>query len=206
MLELIKPYDAQLVSFLLALASGVILWLFQRRVRLRWAVSHRFIHTINNKQAEESDGEGPPAKENTEPVWKTMLVESAEYIIMNDGRKPATNLKATFNYKPASFEVWPQRAFTQEVNPNGKLIVGFDGLAPKEQFTIHMLNVNNQTPDLLGLRCNEVAGVGIPTRPMRVWPAAVNIFAFGIMCLGLFAMFYLIIQTVGWFARLAGAL
>jgi len=209
MWELVKPYDAQLVSFLLTLASGAIIWLFQRRVRLTWGVTHRFIHTILNKQAQTNNHQGIQAdkeKVEEEPDWTRMAVESAEYIIFNDGRKPATNLEATFNYQPASFEVWPQRAYTTEVNPNGKLIVRFEGLAPKEQFTIHMLNINEATPNLLGLRCSEVTAKGIETRPMRVWPTAFNFFIACVMVLGFFAMFFLTIQTVGWFSRLASAI
>jgi hypothetical protein len=156
MWELLQPYSTQLVAAALAGILTLTAYLLQPRVKLVWGLSHGYAHAVNVQS---------PGGQNT-----PLLVHTATHLIANLGRKTATQVEVTFNYPPGSFEVWPQRQFSVSNNPNGRFVVHFDSLAPKERLSLNLLVVGVDAPPLLSVRCNEAAGKQIPLAPMRLYP------------------------------------
>src|SRR5687767_3020063 len=137
-MDIIKAYDNELVSFGLAFITSLVLWALQGKVKLRWGMSHGFSYQV--KSAESS-----------------FLVHTKTYLVSNLGRKPASGIELTFGFRPDNFSLWPQRNYVEALNKDGCLTLKFDGIAPREQFTISMLTVRAEPPNLLSLRSQESA-------------------------------------------------
>ena len=68
-------------------------------------------------------------------------------------------VEITLNYPPQHYEIWPQRAYQQSINPAGKLIIKEDGLGRRKFFTIAMIDVLRDLPLVLNVRSDGgVAG------------------------------------------------
>jgi hypothetical protein len=127
-------------------------WL-QPRVKLRYGVSHGYAHRVLVPAPQP-----PNRRRQARPQQQVVSINTASHLIMNDGRATATQVEVTFNYTPTSFEVWPQRQYTLATNPNGRFIVRFDSLSPKERFSANLLMTEADTPNLLSVRCFEAMG------------------------------------------------
>jgi hypothetical protein len=134
----------------------------------------------------------------------SFLVFTKTYLVSNLGRKPASGVELTFGFRPDNFSLWPQRNYAEALNKDGCLTLKFDGIAPREQFTISMLTVRAEPPNLLSLRSQESAGKEIPIAPMRIFGRPVIIAFFVLVFLGLCTAFYILILSIGLFARLSG--
>lgn len=159
LLENFKPYDAQIVSFILTLLTAIVFWIAQARVKLRWGFQHGFSHRIDpaprNEKGEDNSDSGP---ENMQPI----MVRTASFWIANEGRRTASNVEITFNYRPDNFSIWPQRNYETVPNPEGRLIFKFASVSPKEAFTINLITIGSDVPDLLSMRSDEASGRKIP--------------------------------------------
>ncbi len=191
MLQFVQNYAPQLVAAGLTLILGVIQWLFKPIVKLQWGLSHGFIHSLH------------PINREQEPPLPAISVHTTSYIMINQGKKTAHNVVSTFNYQPASIEIWPQRDFETSVNPNGKYIIKFDTLAPKEQFSINLITIDRHAPDLLNVRCDEACGQQINIWPVRQWPQAFLYFLTMLLAFGVFATIYLFILFISFLSNIA---
>jgi len=189
-MDFFGQYGAQLVAAGLAILIAVAKWLLQARVKLVWGLSHSFIHNVD-------------LEKRTEEEFEHVLVGTSYHLLSNTGRKAATDVEVTFNWVPKNFEVWPQRQFQQGVNPNGRFIVKFDSISPKEQLSLNMLTFSDRVPEILSVRSRETQGEFIPLTTNRQYSRWVALILLALVTLGLAACIYIIIQLVGWFANLS---
>jgi hypothetical protein len=157
MLELLNPYAAQIVAAGLTAVIALIGYWLQPRVKLRWGLSHGYMHRVNiPAPTQPAQQDGPQTDQVGPPQPRVLFIHTASHLIVNAGRATATQVEVTFNYPPTSFEIWPQRQFQVTPNPNGRFVVRFDTLSPKERLSLNVLTLDQDTPNLLSqvLRSN----------------------------------------------------
>ncbi|MBE1203270.1 hypothetical protein [Aminobacter carboxidus] len=182
-------YNTQFVSFGLTMLAAFIFWLVQGKAKVRWGVQHGFAHKVKNQSA----GAAPaPAT----------LVHSAAILFTNSGRVPAKKVEVTINFEPDSLAIWPQRQYSREKNPDGRLVLGFESLAPQEQLTVNLLTIGANGPDVLSVRAENSNPKEIAIGPARIFSKPMNaVFAVWLL-LGLLAAIYITINLIAWFARI----
>ncbi|KZM48273.1 hypothetical protein [Labrenzia sp. OB1] len=191
-MELLGQYGAQLVAFGLAVLLALAKYFFQPKVKLVWGRSHGFLHNVTLEKVVDDQND-------------YILIGTSYHLLSNAGRKAATDVEVTFNYIPKNFEVWPQRQYETSVNPNGRFIVCFGGIAPKEQVSLNVLTFTNEAPAILSVRSKETTGKAIPLTVIRLLPAWGQMLVLFLLVLGLAAGIYLLIELIGLFAVLSSA-
>src|SRR5690242_1807571 len=130
--------DPILSAFFTAL-FGLVAYLSRPKARIHFAVTHGFSHTI------------PPQQQTTPPGANT-IVNTQSFMFRNSGRGVARDLDIVFNWKPLRYELWPQRSYREEINPDGRLVLKVESLNPREFFVIEVIDTKN-LPNLLSVRC-----------------------------------------------------
>jgi hypothetical protein len=172
-------------SFLLGLLATLIIWLCKPRTKLLWSKTHGYCHSV---------GTG----DNT-----NLLVYNDYYIVQNCGRKCADKVEVVFNYKPQTISIWPQRDYRETTNREGRYILSFDNLAPREFININLLQANTTPPDLLNLRNPDGVGRQINTRPLQVYSASINILIILLLFIGFCNCIYVLLRLLNTIGVLA---
>lgn len=119
MIELMAQFQRELVSLAFSLLAAFIVWLVRPKTRLIWSVPHVFTFDI--------------------PTEKPFNVETGSIFIQNIGRRYATQVEVTFNWRPQNFSVWPPRRYEAVLNQDERFVVKVDNLAPRESMQIELL-------------------------------------------------------------------
>ncbi|WP_422037611.1 hypothetical protein [Roseibium sp.] len=189
-MELFGQYGAQFVSFGLAIVLAIAQYFLQPKVKLVWGLTHGFMHKVTLEQTSEEEADH-------------IAICTNYHLLSNNGRGVATDVEVTFNYIPKNFEVWPQRQFETSVNPNGRFIVKFGSIAPREQISLNVLMLHGETPSILSVRSNEATGKLIPLIVNRRFPRWLYVVVGALLVLGFASFIYLVIELVGVFAALS---
>jgi hypothetical protein len=204
MLELLHQYAPQIVAATLTAVIALVGYWLQPRVKLRWGLSHGYDHrVIVPAPPQPPQHQGQPAQQVGPPQPQIIFIHTASHLIVNDGRATATQVEVTFNFVPASLEIWPQRQFQTAPNPNGRFVVRFDSLSPKERLTVNVLTADRDAPDLLSVRASEIMGKQINYAPSPVLSRGVIILLWALIFLGTATVIYMAILAAQWFVRLA---
>lgn len=166
--------QALFIAGVIALASAV----FGSRGRLIWAVSHGHNYKIE-------DAESDQHWVSTRQLW-----------VQNSGRKIVNQIEIVLNFRPQNFNVWPPRDFEQSDIPDGRFALKFDGLAKGEYFTISMLVVNSEIPNVANVRWSNGIATEVPMGPQQIFPTWVTRLAQGLTLLGLFTLIYLAVVVL----------
>ncbi len=171
---------ATITAPIIALFVGV--WInrrFESRPILITYTSHvsAFTHT---------PAEGQPFQVNTHSV-----------VIMNTGRRPATNVRVSHFVLP-SFNIWPHVVYSVENLPGGGKEIVIPTLVPNELLTISYLYF----PPLLatavnaGIRCDQGLAKTIPVLLQRIYPKWLNRTAAILTLIGMVTVLYLAYYAV----------
>ena len=154
MLELLR--NDQVVSFLLSVVLLIVTYLFRFRVRIVWTISHGFLHHLKGQDI--ASRQIPPKNKNV-AAQSDMFVWVRTLMVMNRGRVAAENVEITLNWKPLGLSVFPQRAYSEGLNPDDRYVLMLPSLASHETVSVHMLDVK-ELPNVTSVRSKTV------------WPAA----------------------------------
>jgi hypothetical protein len=185
-------YSVQFVSFGLTLLAALIFWVVQGRAKVRWGIQHGFAHKVPNREPQQNGGQ-----------TNTMVYTSA-ILFTNVGRLAAKGVEVTLNFEPDSLSLWPQRHYTKDSNPDNRLIVRFDNLAPKETLTLNLLTIGTAVPNVLSVRAENGVPKEIEIAPSRTFSKPTQVAFMIWLMLGAIAAFYILISLVAWFAQLGG--
>ncbi|MFZ5675861.1 MAG: hypothetical protein ACOZAM_23135 [Pseudomonadota bacterium] len=174
-----------MLSFLLTVIFSIAVYLLRPRVRLVWSQTHLFHHRLKSKQPTDSPKENP-----TEIVPAEFGVQAASIMVQNRGRATAEQVEITLNWKPWGLSVWPQRPYTENVNPEGRLTIQLPTLASAEVVTVNMID-NVELPALLTVRSSSGLAREVNTLPAIQYPKPILIFIAILMFVGFF--------TIAWF-------
>lgn len=190
-MNLIQAYSKELISIFVPIVLALIGHVFKARSKIIWSVTNAQVMSVQeNRQA--------PGNGEVQQVPGT--VRTASIFFRNTGRDAATNVEIVFNWKPAHFNVWPQRDYNTITNPDGRFIIKLDDLAPKENFGVELLAVNEVLPDVVSVRSTQGVGKLVKTMPDLVHPKWQLVLVLYLMFAGAIATVYALISTVQLFA------
>jgi hypothetical protein len=141
----ISDYGKEIVSLLVPLVTWVINVGLKPRARLHWTSPHSFTYIV---QEPLHDPQGVVVRQN-------QTVSTASVQITNAGRETATKVEVVFNWKPQYMNLWPVRSFEQRTDADGRHMMIFENLAPKEDVGIQIMSINRDLPGLLQVRSAE---------------------------------------------------
>ncbi len=141
-MSFLQTYSREIVSLCVPLVATLVANAFRARAKLIWSehisrvmISEELVHVEV----------GPPAK-------RTLVIRTSSLFVQNLGRDASTEIEIVFNWKPLHFNLWPQRLFEQQINPDNRFIVKLPNLAPKEFVGLDLLTVNSEMPLLIQVR------------------------------------------------------
>ena len=162
------PLTSTILAFALTSVGSLVAYLMRPRVKLLWAQTSIFSHRMHP---------------NTD---KEFLINTASYVITNRGRATAKDVEFVLNYKVDEISVWAQRQYSIEMNPEGRQIVKFASLAPKEITNVNLINIGTALPAILNVRNAESIGRVIEVYPQQRFPKYVQLTVWFLMICGLF--------------------
>ena len=151
--EFAKAYPP-IISFVLTTLGSIALHFLKPKVGLTWGVKSNFTHSIRPK----ADGQ------------QHVLVHTANFIVHNSGRLPATDIEIVLNFEPDEVSIWPQRQYTPSKNSEGRYILIVNFLGAKESIDLFMISVGKELPALLNVKSPQSTGTLIATQTNRQYP------------------------------------
>ncbi|ODR94222.1 hypothetical protein AUC69_03480 [Methyloceanibacter superfactus] len=172
---------AAVIAVLLAALIEIIQRFFAPRGRVRWAVAHEFAYEVRQTQGQ------------------ALLIRTRHIWIQNVGRAPVKNLEVVLNYRPEHYEVWPQRAYSEDTNPEKRLVVNVASLAAREFFTIGMISATQELPAVMNVRSSDGMGRPVLMGPTQIQPRWVLEMLRFLLFLGAFSLIYWAVRIIQFF-------
>lgn len=178
-----------------ALVGVVLAFVLNRFFRLRPKLVYSVRHSSNYVVDQ------PLLDEKGKILQHQQLVRTASIVAENTGLQAAKSVEFTFNWKPPIYNVFPGRAFSTHETEKNRWTLKLESLAPKEQFSIDILSINQDLPLISAMRCDDAAGQLINMVPQRVYPTWLNAFVVIEMMAGFAVTLYLLASLIEWLAR-----
>lgn len=185
-MDFVHNYGKELFSALVALVVWALNYFIKSRAKLLLAQPHAFTYLVNEPLR---DTEGKQLRDK-------QLVHTRLFWVQNAGRETATKVELVFNFKPMCTNIWPVRSYQESILNDDRCVFTFDSLAPNEIIGCNVLNVNNDPPVLLYVRCDQGAAKNIEMRPQPIASATRIRIAIILMAFGLAAIVYLAILVL----------
>ena len=141
----IVEYGKEIVSLLVPFITWFLNVGVKPRAKLLWTSPHSFTFLV---QEPVRDAEGNVLQPN-------QTVYTASVRVINSGRETAHKVELVFNWKPQYLNLWPVRSYEERSDTDGRHMLIFENLAPKEELGIEIMSVNRELPALLQVRSAE---------------------------------------------------
>lgn len=165
-MELISTYGKEIVSLLVPFLTWFLNVGARAKAKLIWTSPHSFVFLV---QEPIRDAEG-------NVLQATQRVCTASIRVINTGRATANKLELVFNWKPQHTNLWPVRHYEQKADQDGRHILIFENLSPKEEIGLEIMSVNADLPALLLVRSAECTAQQVPLMWVRhVPPWKINV-------------------------------
>jgi hypothetical protein len=105
---------------------------------------------------------------NGDIVSPTQKAVTTSYVLINSGRETATKVEIVFNWKPACLNIWPIRHYEEHDEADGRYVMIFDSLAPREAIAMELLTINADPPAIITARCDQCVSTNIQLLPHPV--------------------------------------
>ncbi|HEY6527057.1 MAG TPA: hypothetical protein VIZ65_00060 [Cellvibrionaceae bacterium] len=151
-MEFLKTYAKEIVSVLVPFVTWFLNVGLKARPKLIWTNPHSFRFLVQQPLL---DQEGKIIK----PVQE---VDTASIKVVNTGRETATKIELVFNWKPHYLNLWPVRHYEQVTEADGRHILIFENLSPKEEIGIEIISINADLPALIFVRSAECIANNMP--------------------------------------------
>jgi hypothetical protein len=174
-----QELQGEAISLGFTLLGALILWLMSARAKLIWGTHSHVVHRVRTPDAE-------------------IAVSTKTVTIVNPGRCSAHDVELVLNWPVETVHIWPQRAYRKEVNPEGRLSVTFEALAPKENLAIHLFS-EGDSPEVVNVRSRDAIGKRVNILPMRVYPIWFNYSCLLLLFLGIASIIYALGRMLGAF-------
>ncbi|KQR34064.1 hypothetical protein ASF91_09055 [Rhizobium sp. Leaf155] len=175
-MQLVSSQFAQAVF--IAIFSVIVAQLLSAKGKLRWSVRHAHWYRL---PAANSDG-------------TDLNVVTQELWFNNTGRAAVEQVEIVLNWRPQHYELWSPRDFSQQMLPDGRLIIRIPTLAAKEWFSLSLIDTK-QLPPIVNVRSRNGEGREILMSPTRVFSQTINIVAAVMMLTGLATIIYALISV-----------
>lgn len=185
-MSLIETYGKEIVALFVPIIAWILNSFFKEKAKLQVALPHQFTFLVQQ----------PLINADGQQISPNQTVKTNSFIIRNTGRVSATKLELVFNWKPMCLNLWPMRHVEDHLETDGRYILIFENLAPKEVLGVEVLSVNQDLPSLLTVRSAECVAQNINMYPQPVVSNAMRLFVGFLMFLGLATLVYLLIVLV----------
>ncbi|MCE2745958.1 MAG: hypothetical protein LW710_08630 [Burkholderiales bacterium] len=160
-MDFISTYGKEIVALLVPFVTWFLNVGVKPRAKLIWTSPHSFTFLV---QEPLRDAEG-------NVLSSSQKVETASIKIINTGRDTANKIEMIFNWKPHYINLWPVRHYEQKTDPDGRHILIFENLSPKEEIGIEVMSINADLPALLLVRSAECIAKNVALTWFQFVPA-----------------------------------
>jgi hypothetical protein len=162
---------AVLITALLTAIGWIWLRYWQGSARLLWGRTNQSHMNVQQEQG-------------------ILQVQVHSFWFQNMGRKTATDLEISMNWKPLHYEVYPHVPFEVLVRPDLRYILRFNHLRPRESLLLTLLNTGPAMPEITSVRLANGTVQLVNYAPHRLFPRWVQwlsalLALFGLVCLAL---------------------
>lgn len=144
-MDFLSTYGKEIVSLLVPFITWFLNVGNKGKARLIWTSPHSFTFLV---QEPIRDAQGVI-------LQPTQKVCTASIRVINTGRETANKVELVFNWKPHHINLWPVRHYEQKSDQDGRHILIFDNLSPKEELGLEIMSINADLPALLVVRSAE---------------------------------------------------
>jgi len=141
-MDFISTYGKEIVALLVPFITWFLNVGIKPKAKLIWTSPHSFTFLV---QEPLRDAEGNVLRQ-------TQKVETASIKVINTGRDTANKIELIFNWQAQYINLWPVRHYEQKTDPDGRHILIFENLSPKEEIGIEVMSINADLPALLLVR------------------------------------------------------
>ena len=141
----LADYGKEIVSLLVPFITWILNVGIKPKAKIFWTTRHAFTYLVQE----------PLRSPDGQVVQPAQNVRTVSLRLMNAGRESAKSVGLVFNWKPQYHNLWPVRSCEQRSDQDGRFMLVFENLAPKEEIGIELLSVNNDLPGLLQVRSVE---------------------------------------------------
>jgi len=159
-MAIIETYGKELVALAVPLISWALNTFFRRKANLLLAMPHRLTFLVQQPLL---DAQGKQIK-------PSQTVETRSIVVWNSGRETATNIEWVFNWKPMCLNLWPLRHFREHVQADGRYVIIFESLAPREHIGCEVMSINYELPSLSTVRSDQCMARPIDMYPQPILP------------------------------------
>lgn len=186
-MTIFETYGKEIVALVVPLITVLLNGVFRSKAKVQYALPHQFNYIVHEPLID------PQTKNILRP---TQSVQTNSFFIRNAGREAATNLELVFNYEPKCLNIWPLRHCERHVEPDGRYVMIFASLAPKETIIAETLTINSDPPALITVRCDQCAGERIAMYPQPVVGSFKRNSFFFLLLLGMASAVYIAILVI----------
>lgn len=144
-MDFISTYGKEIVSLVVPFITWFLNVGIKAKAKLIWASPHSFTFLV---QEPVRDAQGTILR-------STQKVCTASLKVINTGRDTANKVELVFNWRPQYINLWPVRYYDQKTDQDGRHILIFDNLSPKEEIGLEIMCINADLPALLLVRSAE---------------------------------------------------
>lgn len=145
MVEFLQKYGKEIFSLLVPILTFALNSLSKSKAELTFGRPHGFTFLINE----------PLLNENGEIIAPNQKAGTQHFRIENVGRAPATRVECVLNWKPRYLNIWPIRDYEEKTLPDGRYVLVFPSLAPREGISLQALTINGDMPNMITVRSDE---------------------------------------------------
>jgi hypothetical protein len=173
-----------IVSLVVFIVGTFLVQQFKPKSKVVWSLAHAF--TFLTAPSQQDPG---GTLVYTQTIW-----------VQNVGRDIAENVEIHFNFKPAHYELFPARTYDENLNPDNKFSISTPVLTKREYFTIQLISVNSELPNVNNVNWKSGVGKQIMMSPTQQYPQGVVRFITGLFYFGIFALVYLAVKGIAFLA------
>jgi hypothetical protein len=140
-----SDYGKEIVSLVVPLITWILNVGIKPKAKLFWTTRHAFNYLVQE----------PLRNTEGQIVQPAQNVRTASLLVMNSGKEAAHKVELVFNWKPQYHNLWPVRSYEERSDSDGRYMLVFENLAPKEEIGIQLLSIHNDLPELLQVRSAE---------------------------------------------------
>lgn len=159
-MSFIQQYGKEIVALIVPFITWLLNVPLRARPKIIWGSPHGFDFLVQEPM---KDAAG-------KVVQEVQIARTRSFRIINTGRAAASKVELVFNWKPKCINIWPVRKSNEDRLDDKRFVLSFDGLAPREEIGIEVLEVNAELPNLVTVRCSDCIPTEIPIRWVRAVP------------------------------------
>lgn len=157
-MQFLQAYGKELFALLVPVITWVLNSYFRAKAKLDVAAPHRFTFLVHE----------PLRDERGNIVQQTQTIHTTSHVIVNSGKETATKVEFVFNWKPPLLNVWPSRSYDEREAPDGRYVLVFESLSPRETVGVEVLSFNQELPHLINVRSDQCTATNIDMYPQPV--------------------------------------